>query len=367
MSGYSARSAGRLALVLGCVLLAGHGVALAVDAGKKDALQQAGLTRSGDVYVLPGEKEVLDGMKSLQQEKRQADSETRTRKAVYTQEATKRKLMESDDREWHTLEDKLSLVTDVSIHNRIVLRMNRLVTEMKEAQRAQKDLEEKASKLSTSAQNKFVDDLAALSEKSDSLMEKYKSLSDDAGVKSAIAAAGPGGSTKVALGPSPQFAEATAELKKWQSAVESEAIPLREESGTRVVDVLLNGEHFLMGLDTGASEISLSAEVAEKLNLKPGENDPTIQLELADGNTIQGKQMSLKSVRVGRFTVDDVACVVLDKGLPKAPLILGNSFLNHFIVKVDPAKNELQLTQVVEENPLRPARRTPAAGAAEKN
>jgi aspartyl protease family protein len=366
MSGYGAMSAGRLARVLGCVVLAGQGVVLAADSTKKDAVQQAGLVRSGDAYVLASEKEVLDGMKSLQQEKRQADSEARTRKAIITQEATKRKLIESNDREWHTLESKLSLVTDVGIHNRIVLRMNRLVADIKEAQQAQKDLEEKASKLSTAGQNQFVDDLAALNTKSDSLMEKYKLLSEDAAVKAAIAA-NAGASAKVAIGPSRPFADADAELKKWQSAVESEAIPLREQSGIHVVDVLLNGEHFLMGLDTGASSISLSAEAAEKLNMKPGENDPTVQLQLADGNIIEGKQMSIKSVRVGRFTVDDVTCVVLEKGLAKAPLILGGSFLNHFVFKVDPAKNELQLTQVAEENPLKPARRTPAGGAADKN
>src|SRR5581483_11296166 len=149
MSGNCVLSAGRFARLLGCVVLAGQCVVFAADVGKKDALQQAGLVRSGDVYVLPAEKDVLDGMKSLQQERREADSETRTRKAVMTQESTKRKLIESNDKEWHSLEGKLSLVTDVNVHNRIVLRMNRLVVDIKEAQQAQKDLEEKASKLST--------------------------------------------------------------------------------------------------------------------------------------------------------------------------------------------------------------------------
>ena len=117
-----------------------------------------------------------------------------------------------------------------------------------------------------------------------------------------------------------------------------------------MVDVLLNGEHFMMGLDTGASAVTLPAEVAAKLNIAPGEQDPTVQMQLADGNTIEGKQMTLKTVRVGRFTVPDVTCVVLQKGLPEAPLILGGSFLNHFIVKLDPAANELRLTQIKEDS-----------------
>ena len=125
--------------------------------------------------------------------------------------------------------------------------------------------------------------------------------------------------------------------------------------------MLLNGEHFLMGLDTGASAVSLPADVAQKLKITPGDQDPTVQLQLADGDIIEGKQTSLKTVRVGRFTVDDVTCVVLQPGLSNAPLILGGSFLNHFVVKLDPAANELHLTQIKEE----PQPRGAAAGAAE--
>lgn len=77
----------------------------------------------------------------------------------------------------------------------------------------------------------------------------------------------------------------------------------------------------------------------------------------------------LKTVRVGRFTVDDVTCVVLQKGLPNAPLILGGSFLNHFIVKLDPASNELHLTQVNDEPQAKTAHRLirdSAAGEGDK-
>ena len=163
---------------------------------------------------------------------------------------------------------------------------------------------------------------------------------------------------KVALGPSAEFSAGLAELKKWQSAVESEAIPLREMRGIHMVDATLNGEHFVLGLDTGASDVTLPGEVAEKLNMTPGEQDPTVQMKLADGNLIEGKQMSLKTVRVGRFTVADVSCIVLQKGLNEAPLILGGSFLNHFIVRLDPAANELHLTQIKDETPAKPARPT---------
>ena len=50
-----------------------------------------------------------------------------------------------------------------------------------------KDLEEQASKVSTAAKNKFVDDLAALAPKADAIAARYQALANDAGVKAALA------------------------------------------------------------------------------------------------------------------------------------------------------------------------------------
>jgi hypothetical protein len=47
---------------------------------------------------------------------------------------------------------------------------------------------------------------------------------------------------------------------------------------------------------------------------------------------------------------------VLEKGLPNVPALLGGSYLNHFIVKLDPAANELRLTAIKETAPAKPSR-----------
>lgn len=339
-----------LAWIAACVaVFASVSVSVAAE---KDALKEAGLTRSGDVYVLADEKPVLDGMSSLRKTKLAADKETRARHSIEMRIAAKQKIAKDTDKEWHALETRLTLVQDVEVHNRIVLRMNRLLADHKEAVEAQKDLEDEAGKVSTTGKTQFVDDLLSLNAKADAVSQKYESLAKDDAVASAIAKAN-AAATKARLGRSPAFTAAVQDLKKWQSAVDSEAIPLREENGLHLVDVWLNGDHFLMGVDTGASAISLPAEVAEKLKMVPGEQDPTVELSLADGRVIEGKEMSLKTVRVGRFTLNDVSCVVLQPGLNKAPVLLGGSFLNHFVVKLDPAANELHLTQIKEESPAR--------------
>jgi predicted aspartyl protease len=78
----------------------------------------------------------------------------------------------------------------------------------------------------------------------------------------------------------------------------------------------------------------------------PGPADPTIQLTMADGKVVEGKYMVLKSVKVGQFTVHDVDCVVLPKSLVAADPLLGGSFLNNFIVKIDPVAKELHLAAI---------------------
>jgi clan AA aspartic protease (TIGR02281 family) len=339
-----------------CVVLALSQVAPAAENAGKDPLKDAGLVRSGNVFVLPDDAAVVSGVASLRKTKMAADQETRARHAIDLQLAAKRNAVENDYKEWNTLQTKLSLVTDVGVHNRIVMRMNRLVADQKQAIQAQKDLEEQAGKTSTSAKTKFVDDVASLNTKADAVAERYKALANDPAVKGAISSMNATSLTKVALGPTAEFSAAVAELKKWQSAVESEAIPLIERNGIHMVDALLNGEHFVLGLDTGASAVTLPFEIAEKLNLVPGEQDPTIKMQLADGNLIEGKQMTLKTVRVGRFTVQNVTCVVLQKDLKDAPSILGGSFLNHFIFRIDPGANELHLSQIQEDAPAKLAR-----------
>lgn len=336
--------ANRWMRVVVCLSLAGGGAALAAEA--RDPLQSAGLTKSATAYVLSDEAALMPEIKALRETKLEADKEARMRRSVDLQIAAKQKVMKDSEKEWKDLEARLGTVQKATIHNNMVVRMNRLVADHKRANEAVKELEERLSKLSTTATVKFVDKLMVLSPKADALAARYAALGADNGVKAAIAKANIAANPKVPLGPSPELAAAIEELKKWRSEVESEAIPLREDSGIFFVDVIVNNQNLRMGVDTGASSITLPAEVAGKLDIVLTDRDPTVNLRLANGAIIQGKEITLAKVRVGRFTVENVRCVVLEPGLPDPPLLLGGSFLNHFIVKIDPSKSELHLTEL---------------------
>jgi aspartyl protease family protein len=320
----------------------------AAEPAKPDALTEKGFTRAGNLYSLAEETDLLNEIKALRITKRKADLESRQRMDAEKKIADNRKIITESIKEYESLERRMPNVRDEVAKNRMVVRMNLMVTKVNDAQAQEKELEEKANKISQEFKTKFVDDMAEIAPKVEELDAKYKTIAADADVKAAldkVNAAAPA-STRATIGPSPDFTAAVAELKKWRGDVESEAIPMREEHGVHTVEAIINGQAIRMLVDTGATHITLPWETAEKLKVTPGEKDPTIQMKLANGAIIDGKKVTLKSVRVGRFTVNDVTCIVLQQGLPEPPTMLGSSFLSHFIVRLNQSKQELHLTEV---------------------
>ena len=116
----------------------------------------------------------------------------------------------------------------------------------------------------------------------------------------------------------------------------SKAVEMRRKGGVFEVDVTLNGKVTTpMIFDTGASLVTLSAEFAAKIGLNPQPTDQTIQLHDATGGVTAAKKMTISTVRVGPFTVNNVDCAVLPPDKRDVPLLLGQSFINQFTHKVD--------------------------------
>jgi aspartyl protease family protein len=318
-----------------------------------EGLKGKGLARSGNSIVLADEAPLLESVKKLRLARAESQRETAQRKKAEDKIAANKKLIVDGTKEWKDLEKRLPKIKDAQTHNRTVARMNALAERVKGAIDGQKDLEQEANKVSSESKTKYVDELLALAPRVESAANKYKQMAADAEVKALVdktntaARANP----RLAFGPSPDFSKAIDEVATWRSQLDSEAIPMREEGGVHSVEVIANGEKVRMIVDTGASHISLPFEVAKKVGLTPGENDPTVQMRLANGSVIDGKLMSLKSVRVGRFSVDNVSCVVFQEGLTDAQTVLGTSFLSHFVVKLNQRGNELYLTEVASEAP----------------
>ena len=197
------------------------------------------------------------------------------------------------------------------------------------------------------ASDAYTDLLFNLGELADRTEERYEELADDEQVQAALDALRDATGRKISLGPRRIFLRHVKELRELENAVQIDRIELRKDNEVFFIRVMLNEkERVDMMLDTGASFVALPAELAERIGIKPAEEDPAIDLRIASGDLVQGKLMSLDSVRVGKFVIEDVDCVVLPAEMQDAPTLLGGSFLRHFTYKVEPGSGRLTLSRV---------------------
>lgn len=324
----------------------------AADDPDADALSSKGLVKSNSLFVLSSENDVVGGMRALRLNKAKMDVEVRQRLEFERKIKLAKDYIADAEARLNQLQEQIATATDVTIRNRLIRENNLLVVRVREAGREQKDMEEKSSKLGIALKADYVDQMMLLSAKADTINKSYTALAADDDVKATLDKINAAGKGHVKLGPSSPFLAAANQLRVWRKEIETESIPLFEEGGVNEVDVMLNGTIHRMILDSGSSGIVLPTELGAELNLTPGPKDRVVQMTIADGSTIEGHLMKLKSVRVGRFTMEDIECVVLNPTPNKAPALLGNTFLSHFVVKLDSKGGALYLTELSKDDKL---------------
>gem|GEM_PF-275110 len=96
-------------------------------------------------------------------------------------------------------------------------------------------------------------------------------------------------------------------------------------------------------VDTGATETIISSSIAKRIGVSFNKGQDVLY-QVADGRTVSGKQVNIREVKVGGAKVYNVQAVVLDSGETGAGQgLLGMSFLNNFIFKIDTEKGLLVL------------------------
>ncbi len=121
----------------------------------------------------------------------------------------------------------------------------------------------------------------------------------------------------------------------------SHRIPFRRQGEVMIVDVRLNDRMtapFIV--DTGASGVSLPKSVADRLGLRVRPNTPRIYVRTANGVASRAV-VGLDSVQVGPARVEDLEATVnptMEIGL------LGGSFFNNFVYRVDAAESVITLS-----------------------
>ncbi len=127
-----------------------------------------------------------------------------------------------------------------------------------------------------------------------------------------------------------------------------QVIPLQIQGNSLYADVILNKKfraRFLV--DTGASKMQISHAMARELKINVNKGEPTVAT-LAGGMEVAGRVVNIRRVQVGRVKIKNIQAIVLEHdqmGLQDG--LLGMSFLNHFIFKIDIKRRQLILEQRV--------------------
>ncbi len=127
---------------------------------------------------------------------------------------------------------------------------------------------------------------------------------------------------------------------------EDSIIPLEHQSGVWVAQVEFNDLHQAkLIIDTGATFTTISEDLAFDAGIQPDPRSPRINLYTAGGN-VQAKMGIAPRIRVGHAGRDDVRVVI--HTIPNLPEgidgLLGLSFFDRFIVRLDHSQRELHLT-----------------------
>jgi aspartyl protease family protein len=93
----------------------------------------------------------------------------------------------------------------------------------------------------------------------------------------------------------------------------------------------INGRSVTFMLDTGATNVAMSAADAQRLGLDFSKGQP-VRMNTANG-VAQGYRLTLNSVRVGEVEVYDVEAIVSQQPMPY--ILLGNSFISRFSMRRD--------------------------------
>ena len=200
----------------------------------------------------------------------------------------------------------------------------------------------------TTASEQYINLLLKLRKQYDEIDEKYDQLTADLKVQKALEGVSKEGS-EFKLGPTGSFAALDRSLKKLESKILSQTISLHEGEGRDVwsVAVVINGKDPVeLMLDTGAYSVVLPYKTAVDVGLDPSSDAPTIRVILADGHIVECKQVTAATVRLGKFTVENLECGVMPANCPNAASVLGQGFLRHFTYKIDNVKGKLTITQI---------------------
>ncbi|WP_417848548.1 TIGR02281 family clan AA aspartic protease [Thalassoglobus sp.] len=250
------------------------------------------------------------------------------------------------NRQLTQLNTQLANVSDVVTNNRLVGAINALEGRLRLAYQQKERLEKLEVEVHaevSKARDGFVNHIMEMRKLADSLDAQYRNV--DRVVASLVRKYNEAEGTNVELAPTSGFQSNLRKLASLEDDVLTAEVPLRRDRNTFWASVTINEDKAIeMVVDSGASLIALPHKDALALGLEPKKSDPEIRLVVADGRTITGRKVNIKTVRIGQFIAKDVECAVLGPEAVNAEPLLGMSFLGNFKFELDAGKSTLAMT-----------------------
>ena len=310
-------------------------------------LSSKGLLKVGINYVLPTDSNLPDLLRVIRAAKVKSDAGAARRAELERQIERAKDAYQAALRDSVAIHDRMSKVKkgDARRYNELVGEAREADSRATEAARTIEQRDKELRKLGD-GHDDYVGLAVSLAEEMQAAAKRYDALAADADVAAALATLNARGGAKVALGPSAQFSQELPGALRTRDLVAARAIRLTFDGGTPHALVTLNGRtEILMTVDSGAALVTLSADVAKDLGLKPDPGTPPLTLVTADGKKVEARQSTLTSMRVGPYTVSDVRCAIMPAAV-KGSNLLGGTFLKNFVFRLDLAARELHMTPV---------------------
>lgn len=315
-----------------------------------ELLKSKGLTLLGERYLLPADAGLAEWLKQVRAAEHKVEDSAKRRsnleRDISAMEATANDLYA----DWVAEKQKLARISrnadgtynmQVGVVNGLRAKILKVLDVIKQRQAVLQTIGDPS------------DDYVAITLKFgaaiDATTARYQALASDPEVKAAIDKLNAGRGAKVALGPSERLKTELPAIAKLRERVNSETISFDTIGGVPTVPVTLN-DHVTVHavVDSGAASVSISAKVAKQIGLVPGPEDKVTHVVTADGSVVEVRQMIIKSIRLGRFTVENVECFVQPDNGREADTLLGGSFLRRFVYRMDLGARQLKLSQIAD-------------------
>jgi clan AA aspartic protease (TIGR02281 family) len=332
-------------------------------AGSPEAtLVSKGLIKSGSLWLVKGDVQLRECLRTMRQAKRKLDESISRRIEIERQIRAADQVFDQLAAQDENLSNQMEKSKGVPFrYNQLVGQVNAVRAREHEAQRFQEDRKADLAKI-VDPRDDYVVAVLDLSNKMEATDRQYQALAADPDVKAAIDRLNEKAGPKSRLGPSDAFAHELPGVRRERENVNTAAIKFNNDTHTPQVDVTLNGKLTIsMILDSGASYVSLGWEVARQLGITPAPGDRVVKTIIANGQTANAYVKVLDTVRLGPFTAENVVCIVAPKSEKNSPNLLGGSFLEHFVYKMDLAAGEVRLSQISGKNDPRELRAGPLA------